>query len=99
MLLALYPLMLTVGGDISPRFKYVPACLAVLLLLAGVAFAVNQVWETNFMFLRAVSKGNPLYVFKKTFGHHLLGYPILIPIIIAVMHLPWIVARKIKKTA
>ena len=99
LLLALYPLMLTVGGDISPRFKYIPACLAVLLLLAGVAFAANQVWETNFMFLRAVSKGNPLYVFKKTFGHHLIGYPILIPIIIAVMHLPWIVARKIKKTA
>lgn len=96
LLLALYPLMLTVGGDIKPKFKYVPACLAVLLLLAGVAFAANSVWDTNFMFLRSASKGNPLYAFRKIFGNHLLGYPILIPAVIAVMHIPWIVAARIK---
>ncbi|MBE6897354.1 MAG: hypothetical protein E7477_09715 [Ruminococcaceae bacterium] len=97
MLLALYPLMLTVGSDIKPKLKYVPACLAVLFLLAGVAFAANSIWDTNFMFLRSASKGNPLYVFKELFGNHLIGYPILIPAVIAAMHLPWIIARKIKK--
>ncbi len=96
LLLALYPLMLTVGGDIKPKLKYVPACLAVLFLLAGVAFAANSVWDTNFMFLRSATKGNPLYAFKKMFGNHLIGYPILIPAVIAVMHIPWIVADRIK---
>lgn len=96
LLLALYPLMLTVGGDIKPKLKYVPACLAVLFLLAGVAFAANSVWDTNFMFLRSAIKGNPLYAFKKMFGNHLIGYPILIPAVIAVMHIPWIVADRIK---
>src|SRR5699024_3740822 len=40
-LLAVYPIMLTAGGDIRPRLRDVPRCLGFLALLAVPIYAVN----------------------------------------------------------
>ncbi len=97
LLLALYPLMLVVGGDVRPKIKYVPGSLAILLVLAGVAFVANCLFDTNFMFLQSAEEGNPLYVFEQMFGNHLIGFAVLVPAIVAAMHIPWLIADKRKK--
>jgi hypothetical protein len=40
------------------------------------------------MFLMRPDKGNPLEMFEKLLGSHLWGFPILLPVVIAVMYLP-----------
>lgn len=96
-LLLLYPVVLTAGGDIRPRLRMVPKCLALLAALAGVALVLNLLWDTNFMFLMSVSKGNPLYFFQQAWGNHLLGFPVLITAIIIVMYAPIELYHKLKK--
>ena len=97
-LLAAYPVVLTAGGDIKPDLRRVPKCLVVLCGLAVAALAANLLLDTNFMFLMYAEAGNPLYWFEVNWGSHLLGFPVLIAAVVAVMHLPWIVARKLKKS-
>ena len=96
-LLALYPIVLTVGGDIRPDVKELPKTLVLLVALAVVALVFNLIFDTNFMFLMYASKGNPLYWFDQNWGSHLLGYPVLITAVIVVMHAPWVIYRKCKK--
>ena len=59
-LLALYPIVLTVNGDIKPTVKDIPKCLALLAAFALLAIGGNALLDTNFMFFAGVSKGNPL---------------------------------------
>ena len=93
-LLVLYPIMLTAGGDIKPEPRQLPRCLATLLGLAGVALVVNLIFDTNFMFLMEAKPGNPLYIFQQLFGNHLIGFPIIITAVILVMYLPGIILKK-----
>lgn len=86
-ILALYPVMLLSGG-FRPEISYVPRCLLLLVGLCIPGLIVNLLLDCNFMFLMSASPGNPLYLFKKAFGNHLLGYPVLITAVVAVMHLP-----------
>lgn len=99
--LVLYPLVLAVNGVLKPSAKGIPKCLALLIILAGVALAVNLVFDTNFMFLMEAEEGNPLYVFEQIFGSHLVGFPILISAVLAVMYLPmeWYRKHKMKQLA
>ena len=87
-LLGLYPIMLTAGGDIKPRARYIPRCLLLLLGMAIPLYFFNNRFGTNFMFLREVDSGNPLYIFEQTFGHHYWGFVVLIPIVLLIMFLP-----------
>lgn len=87
-LLALYPLVLTVGGDIRPRARYIGKCLLLLVCLAAPVYVFNCLFDTNFMFLMSADKGNPLYWFGKNWGSHLWGYPVLGSAVLAVMYLP-----------
>lgn len=96
-LLILYPIVLTAAGEIKPALKEVPKCLALLAGLAALALVLNLLWDTNFMFLMSVGKNNPLFWFKKNWGNHLLGFPVLIAAVIVVMHGPWVQYRKLKK--
>ncbi|MBO4937885.1 MAG: YwaF family protein [Oscillospiraceae bacterium] len=96
-LLILYPVVLTAAGEIRPEVKLIPKSLLLLLALAGVALLLNLLWDTNFMFLMYVGKGNPLYLFEKAWGSHLLGFPVIIAGVIVVLHAPWILYRKLKK--
>ena len=93
-LLVLYPIMLTAGGDIKPEPKMLPKCLLTLLGLAGIAFIVNLIFDTNFMFLMEAEPGNPLYIFKQLFGSHLIGFPIIISAVIVIMYLPVVIIKK-----
>ena len=86
--LVAYPLMLTVGGDIRPRLKTVPASLGVLTLLAGVALVVNLALDTNFMFLMYPEPGTPFVLFEELMGSYLFCFVVLVPIVVAVMMLP-----------
>lgn len=87
-LLALYPVVLTVNGDIQPRAKDIPKCLALLLVMAAVIYCVNLALGTNFFYLMKAPKGNPLYWFQKAWGDHRLGFPVLIAAVMAVMYVP-----------
>ncbi len=95
-LLALYPIMLTVGGDIHPHARHIWKCIALLLALAVPVYFINISLDTNYMFLIEAEAGNPLLIFEKYLGNHLLGYPIIFAVVLLVMYLPPHLKRKIK---
>ena len=53
----------------------------------------DRVFDTNFMFLMRAGEGNPLKLFER-FGSHLLGYPVLLAAVFAVMYLLLRVLRR-----
>ncbi|MBQ8496509.1 MAG: YwaF family protein [Clostridia bacterium] len=95
-LLAVYPIMITYGGDVKPRVKDIPKCLALLIGMAIPVYFFNLVFDTNFMFLMEADKGNPLYIFEQLFGYHWIGFPILAAAVLVVMYVPLVTYRKIK---
>lgn len=102
-LLAMYPIVLAVNGQIKVRIKHVPRCLLMLLIMAIPICIFNFIFDTNFMFLMEAEDGNPLYLFEQMWGNHLYGFPIIITAIIAVMYAPVEIyliarARKLKET-
>lgn len=94
-LLATYPIMLTYSGELNPQIKYLPKSLAVLAALACVAYGVNLIFDTNFMFLMYPIAGTPLVWFEEHMGNHFWGFPILITAIVAVMYSGLYLYRKI----
>ncbi len=100
-LLAAYPIILTVCGEIKPDSKQIPKCLMFLAALAVPIYIFNLIADTNFMFLISADPGNPLYYFEQLFGHHEIGFPVLIAAVLAVMHIPFVIYGKFaaKKTA
>lgn len=95
-LLALYPLMLTVGGDIKPELKMAPKCLLLLLGMAVIVLGINFLCDTNFMFLMRTDDISFLVLFENIFGAHQWAFPILFPIVMGVMYLPIIIINKVK---
>ena len=85
-LLALYPLALTLRGDMDPQPRAFPRCFALLAAMAVPIWFFNRAFGTNFMFLMRAGEGNPLKLFER-FGSHLLGYPVLLAVVFAVMYL------------
>lgn len=85
-LLAAYPITLTAGGDIDPDIRMLPKCFTLLAAMAAVVYGINVWLGTNFMFLMSADKGNPLYWFAENWGSHLLGFPVLLPLVFAVMY-------------
>ncbi len=96
-LLALYPAMLTAGGDIKPRLREIPKCVLLLVGMAIPVYFVNRWLDTNYMFLMEAEAGNPLLLFEKAFGHHLVGYPILLAVLILLLYAPWELVRVWRK--
>ena len=96
-LLAAYPIMLTYAGDIRPEIKAIPHCLALLAALAAVAYVVNLLLGTNFMFLMYPDVGNPLSWFETNWGNHRYGFPVMISGILLVMYLPVYFLEKRRK--
>lgn len=87
--LAMYPIVLTAGGDIHPKVTDIPKVIAMLIIAAIPIYGVNLLLDTNFMFLMKADPGNPLYIFEQLMGSHLWGFPIIIGILMPVMFLPW----------
>ena len=98
-LLVLYPLLLVTTNQVSTDLK--SACKGVLLLIvmAIPVYFLNLLWDTNFMFLMEPDSGNPLEFFEELLGSHLWGFPILLPVVIAVMYLPVFLFGNRKKSA
>jgi len=97
-LLALYPIVLTVSGQIKPSVKMLPKCMGLLALMAIPILGVNLLLNTNFMFLMEAEPGNPLYWFGQNWGSHLWGFPVIIIAVLVVMYLPVELLRKRKKS-
>lgn len=93
-LLAVYPLMLTVGGDIRPKLKVMPKLLFMLVAMSIPIYGVNLLLDTNYMFLMYADPGNPLYLFEQMWGNHLYGFPVLITAVLVVMYTPIVLLRK-----
>ena len=81
-LLAAYPIVLAVGGDIHPDIQALPRSIALLLGMSVIALIANLCFDTNFMFLMYVEGTNPLGFFEQLWGNHLYGYPVLIAAVI-----------------
>lgn len=96
-LLALYPLMLTIGGDIKPDIKTAPKSMLLLLCMGVVVLGVNFLCDTNFMFLMRTDDIGFLVLFENIFGAHQWAFPILLPIVLAIMYLPILITNKLKK--
>lgn len=96
-LLVMYPVVLTVAGEIKPEWKEVPRAMLILVGLSIIAVVCNLLMDANFMFLMYAEPGNPLYFFEQLWGSHLLGFPVIILGVLLVMHTPWAVARKLHK--
>ncbi|MBQ8741204.1 MAG: YwaF family protein, partial [Clostridia bacterium] len=96
-LLGIYPIMLLAGGDIKPELKMAPKCLLLLLCMGVIVLGVNFLCDTNFMFLMRTDDISFLVLFENIFGAHQWAFPILLPIVLAVMYLPIFIANKLKK--
>ena len=96
-LLAMYPVVLAVSGELAPSVKKLHKYLLVLVLMAIPIYGINLLLDTNFMFLMSADEGNPLYLFEQLWGNHLLGFPVLIAAVLFLMYVPLIVFRKVKK--
>ena len=93
-LLAIYPIMLTAGGEVQARAKDLPGCIALMLALAVPVYLFNMKFGTNFMFLMRADKGNPLYWFEQNFGSHLIGFPVIAAAVFLVLLLPPALMRR-----
>lgn len=97
MMLVIYPVVLVAGGEFSPDIKAMFKCVLLLICLAIPIYFINLLCDTNFMFLMDPETGNPLELFEKYLGSHLWGFPILLPIVMFIMYLPILLAKKLKK--
>ena len=95
-LLVLYPLLLVTTGQVDTSLKAALKGVGLLVAMAIPVYGLNLLWDTNFMFLMKPDTGNPLELFQKLLGSHLWGFPILLPVVIAIMHLPILVFKKRK---
>ncbi len=97
-LLVLYPLLLVADEAVKAEIKVVPKCILLLICMAIPIYFVNLLCDTNFMFLMDPETGNPLGLFEKYLGSHLWGFPVLLPIVMAIMYIPLYFITKHRKT-
>lgn len=98
-LLAVYPLMLCLGGDLRPSVQMLPGCLALLLGLAAAVWCFDRRFQANYMFLLWPAPGSPLEWFAAFLGvpGYLLGYIPMLAAVWGLLYLPWII-RDCRKT-
>lgn len=87
-LLALYPLVLTVNGDIRPKLREVWKALALLVGLAVPVYGINVWLGTNYMFLMKHDNIAPLKLAEQLTGSHLVAFPIIAVAAVALLYLP-----------
>jgi hypothetical integral membrane protein (TIGR02206 family) len=87
-LLALYPLVLTVNGDIRPKLREVWKCFVLLIALAVPVYGINLWLDTNYMFLMKHDNIAPLKLAEQLTGSHLVAFPIIAVVAVALLYLP-----------
>lgn len=96
-LLAMYPLVLGLSGELAPSLKKLPQYMLWLVGMAIPIYGINLLLDTNFMFLMYAEEGNPLYLFEQMWGNHLLGFPVIIVAVLIVMYVPMEIFRALKR--
>ncbi|MBQ1186675.1 MAG: TIGR02206 family membrane protein [Clostridia bacterium] len=96
-LIVMYPLILVTSGSVETGLKSAFKSVLLLIALAIPVYFLNLLWDTNFMFLMRPDSGNPLELFEQIFGNHLWGFPILLPVVILIMHIPVCIVKKVRK--
>jgi len=93
MILILLPLIWVFVDGFRPDIKRFPHCAGLLLVFAGIAFAVNQMIGSNYMFLSYAPKDTPLEVFESLFGNpgYLIPTILLLFIIWFLFYIPWLI--------
>ena len=97
-LLAMYPIVLAVSGELAPSVKQLHKYLLLLVGMAIPIYGINLLLDTNFMFLMWADEGNPLIIFEQLWGNHLYGFPVIIAAVLLVMFLPLELYRKLKNS-
>lgn len=89
-LLVAYTLMLVTSGELVPQTGKLPACLAVMLVLAAGVYVFDRATGTNYMFLNWPSEGSPLEWFS-SLGRpgYILGYFPILAVVWTIMYLPF----------
>lgn len=95
--LVLYPILLISSGEFRPELRQMPKSILLLVAMAIPIYFLNLLLDTNFMFLMDPETGNPLGLFEKYLGSHLWGFPILLPIVMFIMYIPFLFAKKAKE--
>lgn len=90
-LLVAYPLAQVLSGDIKPRIKLLPRCLAALLSMAAPVYVFDRLFDANYMFLMQPAAGSPLEWFSSLLGNpgYLLGYIPMILLVWGALYLPF----------
>lgn len=96
-LLVLFPILLLAGG-FRPSWKRLPKVFLCLAIACAVIYPLNKLLGTNFMFLNGTDNNPILVFFENIFGNpgYLIGLPILLIFIWALMYLPWIISDKVR---
>lgn len=89
-LLVLYPLLLLSGG-FRPDIRRLPKVFGLLICECIPIFFLNKLWDTNFFFLHRTENNPILEFFAKFLGDklYILGMPLILAAVWAVMYLPW----------
>lgn len=93
-MLVLYPLLLINSDDFKPEIKQMLWSIVLLIAMAIPIYFINLWLDTNFMFLMDPEQGNPLGLFEQYLGSHLWGFPILLPIVMFIMYIPFFFIKK-----
>ena len=94
-LLAAYPLMLTTGGTLRPRLRHAPRIAVLALAVLMPVFALDATLDLNFFYLMSAPEGHFIDWFTHRCGSHLVGYPVLLVLLFAVMYSGYALARLI----
>ena len=91
--LVIYPLALTLAGDIRPTISDGIKSFLLLVCLSVFFFGLNWLLYqkeiyVNFFFLRTVSKNNPLYVFESLLGTYRYGLILVVLAVQFIMYCP-----------
>lgn len=100
-LIAAYPLMQVLGGELRPSVRYLPRCLGILACLALPVYGFDRLTGLNFMFLLRPAKGSPLEWFAALLGNpgYLLGYIPMIVLIWCLLYFPFTKRKSPERTA
>lgn len=79
---------LQIGGNFNWDYLPLHLCSINIFLIALHAWKPNRLLDTNFMFLMYAPDGNPLAWFRDRFGHHWIGFPVLLAAVFALMDVP-----------
>lgn len=86
-MLIVYVVIKTAGGDISPELKTIPVSVIALLMMAWGIYAFDVAADVNFMYLVHISPGSPMAAFE-ALGNYRIGYGVILAVLIIVLYMP-----------